>query len=106
LTTQAQMDEFESQYQGAAEKIVESFEDIMDKMGSVTGLATAFTSYGLDHRDDTTWPFETLHNFQQKATHARQLSKALLVSISHVVRENDFLAWDEYVNQTENQKWM
>lgn len=106
LTSRIEHDEFESQYEAAVEKIIVSFQDIMDRMGSVTGLSMAFTSYGLDHKDETHWPFETLTNFQQKAKHARQLSKALYLGISHAVSQDDFDAWEQYIQQPENQIWI
>lgn len=104
LTSKAETDEFESQYEGAAEKIIDSFEDILGKMGSVTGLGMALTSYGVDHEAE--WPFVTLNNFQQKAKHARQQSGALMLGINPLVSKNNFAAWDDYINQPENQKWM
>ena len=106
LTTQAERDEFESQYEAAADKIVQSFEDIIVKLGSIAGLGMSFTSYGVDHREDNPWPFVTLNNFQQKAKHARLLSGALLVGVSPLVAGEEFDAWEAYVRQSEQQEWM
>ena len=109
LTVQGEKDEFEEQYDGAAGKVIESFEDIMNKMGSVSGLGSAYTSYGEDHSDhsgDAEWPFVSLNSFQQKASHARHLSGALLVSMNPIVEKKDFEAWDNYVAEPDHTAWM
>ena len=106
FTTQSEIDEFEGQYEGAAGKVVETFEDIMDRMGSVSSLGMSLTSYGMDHKSETDWPFVTLSSFPQKADQARKVSGALMVTMSHLVASDTFDAWNDFVTQPEESNWM
>ncbi|CAB9503263.1 Receptor-type guanylate cyclase gcy [Seminavis robusta] len=103
LTSSAEAEEFKVQYEGAAEKIIASFEDIMHKMGSISTLGVAFTAYSVNFGDN--WPFIALPNFQQRAGNARHMSGALFVGVAPVVTRENFDAWDEYVTSEDN-RWI
>jgi len=126
LVRKGELESLESQYEGAAGKVIVSFENIMTRMGSVTALGAAFTSYGEDHKGDVhendadgdgvdehgdahhavEWPFVTLNNFQEKASHSRHLSGALMVGMSPVITQENFHAWEDYVKDPDNNQWM
>jgi hypothetical protein len=96
ITRSAEVDEFEIQYEGAAEKVVASFTDIVKKMGAISGLGVAASAHGLDAKSE--WPFVTLSNFQERAGYARTLSGTLYVSINPIVDTKEKLdKWEEYV---------
>ena len=103
VTRQAEIDEFKVQYEGAAQKVLDSFDGILQGMGSISGLAVSETAHSVDH--NVSFPFVTMSNFQEKGGHARSLSQALYVSISMVVKEEQLPAWDEFVLGPESD-WM
>lgn len=104
ITRNAQKDEFEIQYEGVAEKVVESFTDIVKKMGAISGLGVAACAHAVDNAE-TDWPFITLSSFQQRAGNARTLSGTLYVSINPVVTQDQLPQWEQYV-LGENSNWM
>lgn len=112
ITVQGEVDEFETQYEGAASKVIDSFEDIMIKMESVAGLGVSFTSEGqrLSAEEggviSESWPFVSLYDFPTRARNVLQLSGALMVGMSPVLRGSLFEAWDEYVDDPDNQVWI
>jgi hypothetical protein len=105
VSSNAEYEEFVTQYDGVAEKLEASWTDILIKMGSVSSLGVALTAETVEHRKDWRWPFVTLTNFEQRAGNARHLSGALFVGISPIVDRSDFEAWDDFVNSDEN-NWM
>ena len=102
----SEMNEFESQYEGASGKVIETFEEILNRLGSVSSLGISLTAYGMDHKEKTDWPFITLSSFAQKANHARQVSGALMVSMAHLVTKDNFDAWNQFSQLTVEQNWM
>jgi len=96
ITKRAQVDEFESQYQGTSEKIVEAFQGIVkQKLGAISSVGVAIIAHGVDHL--RSWPFVTLSSFQQRSSTARSLSGALFVSINPYVNETQRVEWERYV---------
>jgi effector-binding domain-containing protein len=103
-TKYAEEDEFDIQYEGVAEKVIQSFGDIIVEMAAISGLGVAASAHSLDHTSK--WPYTTLSNFQQRAGNARALSGVLYVSINPLVTDDELRpAWEEYVNGPESQ-WM
>ena len=103
LTRQAEIDEFEIQYDGSAQKILDTFDAILKEMAAISGVGVAATAHSVDHHIE--WPYLTLSNFQERAGNARELSKALSASISPLVRADQLEAWEAYVRSEENY-WM
>ena len=103
LTRKAELDELKIQYDGSAEKILDSFNRIFQEMGSVSGLAVSDTAHSVDH--NLPFPYMTMTNFQEKAGNARSLSKTLFVSISNVVTKDELVQYDEFVLGGNN-TWM
>jgi hypothetical protein len=103
ITRNAELDEFEIQFEGTAEKVLASFTEIVKEMGAISGLGIAASSYSLDTKHE--WPFVTLSNVQGRAGNARTLSGTLYVSINPIVNTKEELdKWEEYV-LSENNHW-
>jgi uncharacterized alpha-E superfamily protein len=85
------------------QKILESFDLIVEKMAAVSGLGVAATAHSTDRNAE--WPFVTLSDFQERAGNARTLADALYVSFNLLVRNDQLVEWDAYVNGKSNQ-WM
>jgi hypothetical protein len=113
LTKSAQTDQFNTQYEGAASKILSSFETVIGKIGSVYSIGVAATIEGMAKRNMiienttvTTWPFVALDSFEQRAASARTLSRALLVSFQPIVSQGDRELWEIYSASDEAKDWM
>lgn len=103
VTRNSEMDEFEIQFEGNAEKVIESFTDIIKEMGAISGLGVAASANSLN--DISEWPFVTLSDFQERAGNARALSGTLYVSINPIVDTKVELdKWEQYV-LGENNQW-
>jgi hypothetical protein len=103
ITRNAEMDEFEVQFEGNAEKVIESFTEIVKTMGAISGLGVAISAHS-QNTESEKWPFVTLSNFQERAGNARTLSGALYVSINPIVDTKEELdRWEEYVLSEKNQ---
>lgn len=118
LTKNAEEEEFEVQYYGLADKIIEHFQDMMQKMSAVSGLAVAATAHSesmeemwaqkwgaLELDIPVAWPFVTLPNFQERGGNVRSLSGAIYVSINPIVTTEQLPYWESFV-QGEANKWM
>lgn len=104
ITSSAAREESKTQFEGAAEKIIESFLEIVDsKLAAVSSLGVASIAHGVDHI--RTWPFVTLSSFQQRSATARSQSDALYVHMNPLVREEDRVAWEVF-SQSEDANWM
>ena len=104
ITRQAQVEEFEIQYEGNADKVVTSFTDILKQMGTVSGLGIAASAASIDTRSQ--WPFVTLSNFQERARNAQILSGTLFVSVNPIVSGGQRSLWESYVQSSQNNYWM
>lgn len=59
ITSEAERQEFENQYEGAADKILSEFVDgVKLKLGAAASLGVAAVAYGVDH--SIRWPFVTV----------------------------------------------
>jgi hypothetical protein len=104
ITRNAEMDEFEIQFEGNAEKVIESFTDIVKTMGAISGIGVAISAHSQNAQSE--WPFVTLSNFQERAGNARTLSGTLYVSISPIIdTKEELYKWEEYV-LGENNRWV
>lgn len=100
INRQAEVDTFESQFNGAAAKLIDTFEGLTDRMGAVVGLGMAYAS------SEQNWPFVDLKDFEELAAHARLLAGVNSIGIHPVVDEHDFDAWNHFVSQPEHKGWM
>jgi hypothetical protein len=89
-------DEYHAQYDESAFTVLTSFEDIAaQQLAAIGSLSVAATLYARS-QPNTTWPFVTLNDFQQRADDIRLLSNSLFVSIIPVVSQEDRPAWEDY----------
>ena len=104
IASGSQKDECENQFEGAASKVLEAFQNIIkQKMGAISSLAVAIIAHGVDHKRN--WPFVTLSSFQQRSSTARSLSDALFVAIAPYVSEDKRYEWENFVTE-EDAYWM
>jgi hypothetical protein len=103
ITTNGESDEFESQYEGTATKVVDSFMEIpQQKIGAISSLKVALVAHGVDHA--RSWPFVTLSSFQQRSASVRSLSNALFVAMHPIVTDANRDEWELFVR--EDAYWM
>jgi hypothetical protein len=103
-----EMDEFKTQFSGAAHMVESAFGDVIEKLSVVSALAVVN-----DGEEDSlvnelrgaNWPFRTLHNFKERAANARYLSGALSISVCPLVNVENREQWELYVNGPES-AWM
>jgi hypothetical protein len=96
VTANNENEEYHAQYDGSASKIITSFEEIAGKkLAAISSLSVAATSYARS-QPNTTWPFVTLNDFQQRAANIREFSNSLYVRIIPVISEEDRPAWEDY----------
>lgn len=80
ITTSSEKEDFETNFDGASAKLVESFEEIADqKIGALASLSSTLTSFARNEND--TWPFVVMNDFQQRAATARGLSDSLFLEL-------------------------
>lgn len=104
ITKKAEEDEFNTQWNGSAEKIVEAFQGIVkQKIGAISSVGVANIAHGVDH--NRTWPFVTLSSFQQRSSTARKLSDALFICMNPFVHETERAEWEKYVVSSDSY-WM
>ena len=104
MTSEAEQDDFESQFDGAASQILEAFNNVVQqKISAISSLAVAIIAHGVDHSRD--WPFVTLSSFQQRSSTARKLADALFVTISPIVSHEKRKEWEDFV-VTDDSSWM
>ena len=97
-------DGYRAQYDESAFTIVTSFEEIAaQQLAAIGSLSVAATLYARS-QPNTTWPFVTLNDFQQRADDIRLLSNSLFVSIIPVVTEEQRSDWEEY--SLKNDDWL
>lgn len=90
-------------FAGSAAKVTKSFEDILEhKIASIAAFGVTLTAYALD--TNSTWPFVTLPNFQQRSASSRSLSGSLFHNVLPIVREEQRLEWEAYVSA--NNEWI
>jgi len=95
ITKRSVKDEYESQYEAAAKKVLEAFLDIAkSKVAALSSLSLAVIANGMDQSSH--WPFPTLSSFQQRASIARSQSGALDIQISPLVLDAQREQWENY----------
>jgi hypothetical protein len=105
IISEAEQDEFESQFDGAASKVLEAFNDVVhQKVAAISSLAVAIIAHGVDH--SRSWPFVTLSSFQQRASTARKLADALFVTICPIVSDENRTEWEDFVVSKDDSYWM
>ena len=95
ITKNAEGEQFNAAYEGSSEKLLESFEEVIDvKIGAVANFAVTFTEFARDR--NLTWPFVTMGDFPQRAISTRALSKSLFLLISPTITTETRSDWNSY----------
>lgn len=110
LENTTEMEEFQTQYTSAANKLISSFNSIVERAGSVSSMANVATISAYDQSQsdpsNRSWPFVTLTAFEKHASVARLISGALYVSMEPLVTNDERLEWEVYVTQDKNKQWI
>jgi hypothetical protein len=86
---------FEVEYQANAERIIESFNDAVERrLGAINSMATAITSYALDTKQ--TFPFVTIPHFEIRGSDLRVQADAAIIHWMPLVTDETRIAWEEY----------
>ncbi|CAB9530159.1 Receptor-type guanylate cyclase gcy [Seminavis robusta] len=109
LTAAAEHAEFEAQFDSTAQKVIDSFQDIVvQKFSALASLSVSFTAYVRSQQQsgdmEVAWPFVTINDFHQRSATARSLSDALMIQLLPVIDQDKRIAWEEYSNN--NTYWM
>ena len=95
ITSNGEKDEFQSQFEGSAQKIISSFENVVaEKIAAVASLAVAATIYTAEN--DITWPYVVLDSFMERAATAKTLSDAIFLGMYPMVTEETREGWEEF----------
>jgi len=104
IAKDAEIEEFETHYEGSSAKILQAFQGIVkQKLVAVGSIEVAVIAEAIHH--DGSWPFMTIPAFQERAATARSMSGSLFLSINPIVNETDRLEWEDYV-KGEDSDWM
>ncbi|CAB9511297.1 Receptor-type guanylate cyclase gcy [Seminavis robusta] len=96
MSSRSEREEFETYYDGAAERVMQTFYDIgTSKLGAVSSLGLASVSGN--------WPFVIVERFQQRAAAARQQSGALLIHVNPIVTDEQRPQWESFVANASSQ---
>jgi hypothetical protein len=104
LTSNGETDEFETQFEGASTKILNSFAEIVDRKLAAIGSLAVQASLDTASRPNVSWPFVTLSDYQLRASVTRELSGSLFVRLVPVVTDETRAAWEKY--SVENLWWL
>lgn len=73
-----------------------------EKIGTITALGVAITS--LAKQTNSTWPFVTINDFQQRVESTRRLSGAIHIQLLPIVEGDNVEKWIPYAQ--ENKQWL
>lgn len=117
ISKHAESEQVETQYEGVASKVLDSFETITYRIGIINSIGVAATGHGmgqfegpeLDSNSSSTqnssWPFVTLPSFEHESAVVRSLSSALYLSIHPIVSDETRDRWEKYTVGKAN-TWM
>jgi len=75
---------------------------MVDKIAAVAALGVTITASAIV--SNSTWPFVTVDQFQQRAASSRALSGAYYLQVIPIITNDTRLAWEEYAMA--NKGWM
>ena len=80
---------------GSAATIVASFEGILEeKIAAIAAFGVTMTASAI--ATNSTWPFVTIDQFQQRSASSGALSGCLYLQITPIVTDDNRFAWEEY----------
>jgi hypothetical protein len=90
-------------FAGNANKVLISFQEILEeKIAAIASLGVTFTAFA--KAENSTWPFVTMNDFQQRAASAKGLSDAYYLEILPIVSDEIRAEWEEY--SVANKAWL
>ena len=102
VTSEAEEESFEAEYNSVSKKVLESFTEIIgEKLGAVDALGAAATSFAI--AQNMTWPFVTLNDFVYRTESTVALTESLLLEFLHVVTDDERAEWELY--SMTHQEW-
>ena len=85
----------ESSFLGAATKVIKSFEDILEqRIAAIAALGVTLTASAVETK--STWPYVTLHDFQQRSTSTQSLSGSFFTAVLPIITKENRLDWEAY----------
>ena len=94
-TSDAEEDDFETQFSGDSTKIFESIGSTLDfTLGAVDSFLVGLVSFA--RFTNATWPQVTLPDYAVRVAKIRSLSKAVLVTQYHFVTDGQRAKWENY----------
>jgi hypothetical protein len=106
VSVNAEYEQFNSQYDGIATKVLDSLYTFNSRMSAINSIATLSTIVGKNQTsNESLWPFVTLPAYEQRAATVLSLSRALDVSVHPIIRPIDRRAWEHYCAGP-NKYWM
>jgi Adenylate and Guanylate cyclase catalytic domain len=103
ITRKGEVSEFNSEYDAIAGQIMESFQQVLlDRIYAISSLGLALTLHAA--ATNSTWPFVTMNQFQERARVAKELSGAMALHVVTIVDEQDRERWEQYTIQ--EQGWV
>jgi hypothetical protein len=86
---------FALSFLGSAATIIASFEGILEeKIAAIAAFGVTITATAV--ANNSTWPFVTIDQFQQRSASSRSLSGCLYLQISPIVTDEVRETWEEY----------
>jgi hypothetical protein len=99
--TNSEKDTFEYRFHSDSYKVLESIGSTFDRsMGSVDSFAVNMVSSAME--SNQTWPFVTIANFPVKSSKILSLSKGMLFSMYHYVKDEERSLWNNYAITNDN----
>jgi hypothetical protein len=80
---------------GSAATVIASFEGILEeKIAAIAAFGVTITANAV--ANNSTWPFVTIDQFQQRSASSLSLSGCMFLELAPIVTEENRLAWEEY----------
>ena len=90
-------------FAGSASRVVQSFENILEqKIAAIAAFGVTITASAIAH--NSTWPFVTVDQFQQRSASSRSLSGSYYLQLVPFVADDARGAWEDYTMA--NKGWL
>jgi hypothetical protein len=90
-------------FTGSASRVVQSFENILEqKIAAIAAFGVTITASAI--ANNSTWPFVTVDQFQERSASSRSLSGSQYLQFIPIITDDTRRAWEEY--SVANAGWM
>ena len=80
---------------GSASRVVQSFENILEqKIAAIAAFGVTITAAAV--ANNSTWPFVTVDQFQERSASSRSLSGSQYLQFIPIITDDTREAWEEY----------